>query len=118
MHLLVPVGIEIADGKFLPLFPKDATIPTSSSSIFGTAIDDQGFMDVHVLQGERPDAKDCATLGRYRLEDLPKGPKGHVQFQITFGISSTGLLNLQAMELITGYPIRITGPADRIVSIH
>ena len=117
MYLIAPIGVEIGDGKFMPLFPGDTRIPASASSVFGTAVNDQAFMELHVLQGESPEVVKNRSLGRYRLEGLAKGPRGQVQFQVTFQISATGLLAVKAMDLITGYPITVAGPPDRIVYI-
>ncbi|MBI3267593.1 MAG: Hsp70 family protein [Planctomycetes bacterium] len=118
MYLRLDLGVEVADGKFLALVPRDMLVPTSGSSVFATSMDNQSFMDLHVMEGETDLVTKSRSVGRYRMEGLPKGPKGQVQFQVTLAVSGTGLLTVKAMDMITGYPIRVSGPENRIVSIR
>lgn len=118
MYLTTPLGLEIAGGAFLPLFPADARIPAASSSVMATALDDQAYMDLHVLQGDSAQVARNRSVGRYRLQGLPRGPKGEVQCQVNLAISVSGLLSVQALDLTTGYPIRVVGPEYQIVGVH
>jgi molecular chaperone DnaK len=84
------------------LIPRNTTIPTKKSEIFTTAADDQTAVDVHVLQGERPLARDNRTLGRFRLEGIPPARRGMPQIEVTFDIDANGILNVSAKDTASG----------------
>ena len=91
-----------------PLIPRNTTIPTRKSEIFSTAADNQTSVEVHVLQGERPLARDNRTLGRFHLIGLPPAPRGVPQVEVTFDIDANGIVNVQAKDLGTGKEQKIT----------
>jgi molecular chaperone DnaK len=84
------------------LIPRNTTIPTKKSEVFSTASDNQTAVDVHVLQGERPLAKDNRTLGRFRLEGIPSAPRGMPQIDVAFDIDANGILNVSAQDKASG----------------
>ena len=90
------------------LIPRNTTIPTRKSEIFSTAADNQTSVEVHVLQGERPLARDNRTLGRFHLIGLPPAPRGIPQIEVTFDIDANGIVNVQAKDLGTGKEQKIT----------
>jgi molecular chaperone DnaK len=90
------------------LIPRNTTIPTRKSEIFSTAADNQTSVEVHVLQGERPMARDNRTLGRFNLVGLPPAPRGMPQIEVTFDIDANGIVNVQAKDLGTGKEQKIT----------
>src|SRR5213075_3563076 len=98
-------------GVFTRLIERNTTIPTRKSEIFSTAADNQPGVEVHVLQGERPLAKDNKTIGRFQLTDIPPAPRGVTQIEVTFDIDANGILHVSAKELGTGkeQKISITG---------
>jgi molecular chaperone DnaK len=91
-----------------PLIARNTTIPTRKSEIFSTAADNQTSVEVHVLQGERPLARDNRTLGRFHLIGLPPAPRGVPQVEVTFDIDANGIVNVQAKDLGTGKEQKIT----------
>jgi molecular chaperone DnaK len=91
-----------------PLITRNTTIPTRKSEIFSTAADNQTSVEVHVLQGERPLARDNRTLGRFHLVGLPPAPRGVPQIEVTFDIDANGIVNVQAKDLGTGKEQKIT----------
>lgn len=102
------LGIETMGGVFTKLIERNTTIPTSKSQVFSTAADNQPAVDVHVLQGERPMAKDNKTLGRFQLTDIPPAPRGVPQIEVTFDIDKNGIVNVSAKDLGTGKEQKIT----------
>jgi len=90
------------------LIPRNTTIPTRKSEIFSTAADSQTSVEVHVLQGERPLARDNRTLGRFHLVGLPPAPRGVPQIEVTFDIDANGIVNVSAKDLGTGKEQKIT----------
>lgn len=96
------LGIETLGGVNTVLIPKNTTIPTSKSQIFSTAADNQTSVEIHVLQGERPMAKDCKSLGRFILDGIPPAPRGVPQIEVTFDIDANGILNVSAKDKATG----------------
>ncbi|HUK36726.1 MAG TPA: Hsp70 family protein, partial [Vicinamibacterales bacterium] len=95
-------------GVMTPLISRNTTIPTRKSEIFSTAADNQTSVEVHVLQGERPLARDNRTLGRFHLVGLPPAPRGVPQIEVTFDIDANGIVNVQAKDLGTGKEQKIT----------
>tara|TARA_Y100000588_G_scaffold382771_1_gene470917 strand:+ start:1356 stop:3269 length:1914 start_codon:yes stop_codon:yes gene_type:complete len=102
------LGVETLGGVMTPLIPRNTTIPTSKSETFSTAEDGQTAVDIHVLQGERPMARDNTTLGRFRLEGIPTAPRGVPQIEVAFDIDANGIVNVSAKDLATGKEQRIT----------
>lgn len=102
------LGIETLGGVFTKLIERNTTIPTSKSQIFSTAADNQTSVEIHVLQGERPMAKDNKTLGRFILSDIPPAPRGVPQIEVKFDIDANGIVHVSAKDLGTGREQRIT----------
>jgi len=102
------LGVETHGGAMTVLIPRNTTIPTKKSEIFTTATDNQTAVDVHVLQGERPLARDNRTLGRFRLEGIPPAPRGVPQIEVTFDIDANGILNVSAQDKASGKQQQIT----------
>ena len=102
------LGIETLGGVLTTLIPRNTTIPTRKSETFSTAADSQTSVEVHVLQGERPLARDNRTLGRFHLIGLPPAPRGVPQIDVTFDIDANGIVNVSAKDLGTGKEQRIT----------
>ncbi|MCD5396165.1 MAG: molecular chaperone DnaK [Candidatus Pacebacteria bacterium] len=105
------LGIETLGGVNTILIPKNTTIPTSKTQIFSTATDNQTSVEIHVLQGERPMAKDNKSLGRFILDGIPPAPRGVPQIEVTFDIDANGILIVTAKDKATGktQSIRIEG---------
>jgi len=105
------LGIETLGGVNTIIIPKNTTYPTSKTQIFSTAADNQTSVEIHVLQGERPMAKDNKTLGRFILDGIPPAPRGVPQIEVTFDIDANGILNVSAKDKATGksQSIRIEG---------
>ncbi|MCD6231155.1 molecular chaperone DnaK [Candidatus Aerophobetes bacterium] len=102
------LGIETLGGVFTKLIERNTTIPTKESKIFTTAADGQTAVDIHVLQGERPLAKDNRTLGRFQLVGIPPAPRGVPQIEVTFDIDANGILSVSAKDKGTGKKQAIT----------
>ncbi len=102
------LGIETLGGVMTTLIPRNTTIPTRKSEIFSTAADNQTSVEVHVLQGERPMARDNRTLGRFHLVGIPPAPRGVPQIEVTFDIDANGIVNVSAKDLGTGKEQKIT----------
>ena len=102
------LGIETLGGVMTTLIPRNTTIPTRKSEIFSTAADSQTSVEVHVLQGERPLARDNRTLGRFHLVGIPPAPRGVPQIEVTFDIDANGIVNVSAKDLGTGKEQKIT----------
>lgn len=96
------LGVETAGGVFTPLIERNTTIPTTHSEVFTTSVDNQPFVEVHILQGERPMAIDNKSLGRLQLTDLPPAKRGIPQIEVSFHINIDGLLEVTAKDLVTG----------------
>lgn len=96
------LGIETMGGVFTKLIEANTTIPSKKSEVFSTAADNQPAVDIHVLQGERPLAKDNRTIGRFQLSDIPPAPRGVPQIEVTFDIDANGILNVSAKDKGTG----------------
>jgi molecular chaperone DnaK len=102
------LGIETLGGVLTALIPRNTTIPTRKSETFSTAADSQTSVEVHVLQGERPLARDNRTLGRFQLVGIPSAPRGVPQVEVTFDIDANGMVNVSAKDLGTGKEQKIT----------
>jgi molecular chaperone DnaK len=102
------LGVETLGGVSTPLIPRNTTIPTRKSEIFSTAADNQTSVEIHVLQGERPMARDNRTLGKFHLVGIPPAPRGIPQIEVTFDIDANGILNVSAKDLGTGKEQKIT----------
>jgi molecular chaperone DnaK len=102
------LGIETMGGVMTPLIPRNTTIPTRKSEMFSTAADNQTSVEVHVLQGERPMARDNRTLGRFHLSGLPPAPRGVPQIEVTFDIDANGIVNVSAKDMATQKEQKIT----------
>jgi molecular chaperone DnaK len=102
------LGIETLGGVMTSLIQRNTTIPLRKSEIFSTATDNQTNVEVHVLQGERPMARDNRTLGRFHLVGLPPAPRGVPQVEVAFDIDANGIVNVSAKDLATGKEQKIT----------
>jgi molecular chaperone DnaK len=102
------LGIETMGGVMTTLIPRNTTIPTRKSEMFSTAADNQTSVEVHVLQGERPMARDNRTLGRFHLTGLPPAPRGVPQIEVTFDIDANGIVNVSAKDMATQKEQKIT----------
>ena len=102
------LGVETLGGVMQRMIERNTTIPTRKAETFSTAEDSQTAVDIHVLQGERPLARDNMTLGRFRLEGIPAAPRGVPQVEVTFDIDANGILNVSAKDLGTGREQRVT----------
>ena len=102
------LGIETLGGVLTTLIPRNTTIPTRKSEVFSTAADSQTSVEVHVLQGERPMARDNRTLGRFHLVGIPPAPRGIPQIEVTFDIDANGIVNVSAKDRGTGKEQKIT----------
>ncbi|MDN5204961.1 molecular chaperone DnaK [Fulvivirgaceae bacterium BMA10] len=96
------LGIETMGGVFTKLIESNTTIPTKKSEVFSTAADSQPSVEIHVLQGERPMAKDNRTIGRFHLDGIPPAPRGVPQIEVTFDIDANGIMNVSAKDKGTG----------------
>ena len=102
------LGIETLGGVFTRLIERNTTIPTRRSEVFSTAADGQTSVEVHVLQGERPLARDNRTLGKFELVGIPGAPRGVPQIEVTFDIDANGIVNVSAKDRGTGKVQNIT----------
>jgi molecular chaperone DnaK len=102
------LSIETLGGVSTPMIQRNTTIPTKKTETFSTAADSQTSVDVHVLQGERPLARDNRTLGKFQLSGIPPAPRGVPQIQVTFDIDANGILNVNAKDMATSKDQKIT----------
>jgi molecular chaperone DnaK len=105
------LGVETLGGVSTPLIQRNTTIPTSRSEIFSTAGDNQTQVEIHIIQGERPLAKDNKSLGRFILDGIPPAPRGVPQVEVAFDIDASGIVTVTAKDKATGksQAIKITG---------
>ena len=102
------LSIETLGGVATSMIPRNTTIPTRKTEKFSTAADSQTSVEVHVLQGERPLARDNRTLGKFHLTGIPPAPRGVPQIEVTFDIDANGILNVAAKDMATGKDQKIT----------
>lgn len=102
------LGIETLGGVSTPLVPRNTTIPVSKSQVFSTAENNQTAVDIHVLQGERPMAKDNKSLGMFRLDGIPPAMRGLPQIEVSFDIDANGIVNVSAKDKATNKEQKIT----------
>lgn len=105
------LGVETLGGVTTPLISRNTTIPSSKSEVFSTAADNQTQVEIHILQGERPLARDNKSLGRFILDGIPPAPRGVPQVEVTFDIDANGILHVTAKDKASGktQSIKITG---------
>jgi molecular chaperone DnaK len=96
------LGVETGGGVFTPLISRNTTIPTARSEIFTTSVDNQPFVPIHILQGERKMAADNRSLARFELTGIPPAPRGVPKIQVTFQLDANGVVNIEAKDLGTG----------------
>jgi molecular chaperone DnaK len=96
------LGIETMGGVLTKLIEANTTIPTKKSEVFSTASDNQPSVEIHVLQGERPMAKDNRTIGRFHLDGIPPAQRGVPQIEVTFDLDANGIINVSAKDKGTG----------------
>jgi molecular chaperone DnaK len=102
------LGVETLGGVMTVMIPRNTTIPTQKKEIYSTASDNQTSVEIHVLQGERAEARYNRTLGKFHLEGLPPAPRGVPKVEVTFDIDANGILSVTAKDLATGKDQRIT----------
>jgi molecular chaperone DnaK len=96
------IGVETGGGVFTRLIPRNTTVPTERGEIFTTSVDNQPFVPVHVLQGEREMAADNRSLARFELTGIPPAPRGIPKIQVSFRVDANGILSVEAKDLGTG----------------
>jgi molecular chaperone DnaK len=102
------LGVETLGGVMTTMIPRNTTIPTQKKEIYSTASDNQTSVEIHVLQGERAEARYNRTLGKFHLEGLPAAPRGMPKIEVTFDIDANGILSVGAKDLATGKDQKIT----------
>ncbi len=102
------LGIETMGGVMTTLITRNTTIPTKKTDVFSTAADGQTSVEVHVMQGERPMARDNRTLGKFHLDGIPPAPRGTPQVEVSFDIDANGIVNVTAKDRGTGKEQKIT----------
>jgi molecular chaperone DnaK len=110
------LGVEVLGGLKEPLIDRNTTIPTKKSKVFTTAADYQTAVTIHVVQGERPMAPDCVSLGMFNLSGIPPAPRGVPQIEVTFDIDANGILNVAAKDTATQKEAKITITANNKLS--
>jgi molecular chaperone DnaK len=110
------LGVEVLGGLKEPLIERNTTIPTKKSKVFTTAADYQTAVTIHVVQGERPMASDCVSLGMFNLSGIPPAPRGVPQIEVTFDIDANGILNVAAKDTATQKEAKITITANNKLS--
>ncbi len=102
------IGVETGGGVMTALIPRNTSIPTEASEIFTTSVDNQNFVPIHVLQGERAMAADCRSLAEFELTGIPPAPRGVPKIQVTFYIDANGILHVEATDLGTGMTTEVS----------
>src|SRR5262245_41956412 len=102
------LGVETLGGVSTVMIPRNTTIPTQKKEIYSTASDNQTSVEIHVLQGERAEARYNRTLGKFHLEGIPTAPRGMPKIEVTFDIDANGILSVAAKDLASGKDQRIT----------
>jgi molecular chaperone DnaK len=102
------LGVETLGGVMTVMIGRNTTIPTQKKEIYSTASDNQTSVEIHVLQGERANARDNRTLGKFHLEGLPAAPRGIPKVEVTFDIDANGILSVMAKDMATGKDQKIT----------
>jgi len=102
------LGVETLGGVMTTMIQRNTTIPTRKAEVFSTAADNQPEVEIHVLQGERPMARDNRTLGKFKLLGIPPAPRGMPQIEVTFDIDANGILNVTAKDKATNKEQKIT----------
>jgi molecular chaperone DnaK len=104
------IGVETGGGVFTKLIPRNTTIPTEKGEIFTTSVDNQSFVPIHILQGEREMSADNRSLAHFELTGIPPAPRGVPKIQVTFRVDGNGILSVEAKDLGTGrlQNVRIT----------
>jgi molecular chaperone DnaK len=102
------LGVETLGGVMTVMIPRNTTIPTQKKEIYSTASDNQPSVEIHVLQGERAEARYNRTLGKFHLDGLPPAPRGIPKIEVTFDIDANGILSVTAKDMATGKDQRIT----------
>ncbi len=102
------IGVETGGGVMTVLIPRNTTVPTEASEIFTTSVDNQSFVPIHVLQGERKMAADCRSLAEFELTGIPPAPRGVPKIKVTFYIDANGILNVEATDLGTGMTTEVS----------
>ena len=110
------LGVEVLGGLKEPLIDRNTTIPTKKSKVFTTAADYQTAVTIHVVQGERPMATDCVSLGMFNLSGIPPAPRGVPQIEVTFDIDANGIMNVAAKDMATQKEAKITITANNKLS--
>jgi molecular chaperone DnaK len=96
------LGVETGGGVFTKLIERNTTVPTRKKQIFTTSVDNQNFVPIHILQGERQMACDNTTLAKFELTGIPPAPRGVPQIQVAFDIDANGIVSVSARDLGTG----------------
>jgi molecular chaperone DnaK len=110
------LGVETLGGVMTVMIPRNTTIPTQKKEIYSTASDNQTSVEIHVLQGERAEARFNRTLGKFHLEGIPTAPRGMPKVEVTFDIDANGILSVQAKDLATNKDQKITITASSGIS--
>jgi len=106
------LGVETLGGVMTVMIPRNTTIPTQKKEVYSTASDSQPSVEIHVLQGERAEARYNRTLGRFHLDGIPPAPRGVPKIEVTFDIDANGILSVAAKDTATGKDQRITITAN------
>ena len=106
------LGVETLGGVMTVMIPRNTTIPTQKKEIYSTAADNQPSVEIHILQGERAQARDNRTLGQFKLDGIPPAARGIPQIEVTFDIDANGILSVMAKDMASGKDHKITITAN------
>jgi molecular chaperone DnaK len=106
------LGVETLGGVMTVMIPRNTTIPTQKKEVYSTASDSQTTVEIHVLQGERAEARYNRTLGKFSLQGIPPAPRGVPKVEVTFDIDANGILSVTAKDTATGKDQKITITAN------